>query len=265
MSNDYFNQPFWGDEWNELFNEYLNSINSFAGVAGRNKPNRAQQWQKAMDWWWSTMQTEMPELTAPTAWRLIDQGKTFYFLGQHLSELLENLSASRQNPESFLQQLADQIDNMKSVLEASQSFGHKSIKDVLDAWQVPGDSWASMLQNIPGVDKDITRALKSDDLDSFMDKYLNIPGVGYAREFQEKLQKNVVLLKEFLKANEDYNDAMSKVGTGALDGLRNRIVNMAEAGEEITSLRQLYNIWVDCNEEAYASFVFSQDYSRLYG
>jgi len=264
MSKDYFNQPFWGGEWTELFEEYLNSVNSFTGFLPE-KQTKAQQWQKAMEFWWNTMKPDMPEFANPTASRLMEQAKTFYFLGQHFMELLEKLSTSKQGSDAYLQHLANQIESMKAVINASQTIGHYSINDVLDAWQLPGDTWGNLLKNIPGVDKDITRALKADELDSFMDRYLNLPGVGYAREFQEKIQKNVVLLKQFLKSSEEYNEIMGQVGIQALDGLRDRIVEMSKNGEEITSLRQLYNIWVDCNEEAYASFVFSKEYSELYG
>ncbi|MDX1518821.1 MAG: poly(R)-hydroxyalkanoic acid synthase subunit PhaE [Gammaproteobacteria bacterium] len=264
MSKDYFNQPLWGGEWKELFEEYLNNVQSFTGFPGA-RETKAQQWQKAMEYWWSNFQPEMPEFANPTATRLLEQAKSFYFLGQHLTELLNNLSQVRKDSDSYLQQLAGQIESMKSVIQDSQAIGHQSVSELLDAWQIPGETWSGILQAIPGMDKDITRALKTDDLDSFMDKYLNLPGVGYAREFQEKIQKNLMLLKKFLKAQEDYNDAMNKVGVEALDTLSERIIKMAENKEEISSLRQLYNIWVDCNEEAYADFVFTSEYSVLYG
>ncbi len=264
MNKDYFKHNIWGNEWKDLFDDYINSVNSFGGYRGAGQPS-ARQWQQAMEFWWNNFNPQMPGFVSPTAQRLMEQSKTFYFLGQHLTELLENFSGASKKSETFLQGLADQIENMKSVIEASQTIGHQSVSDVLDAWQVPGEAWHSLLRNLPGVDQDLTQALKTDDLDAFMDKYLNLPGVGYAREFQEKLQKNLFLLRQFLKSNEDYNDAMSKIGVQALDHLHERILKMSEEGEEISSLRQIYNIWVDCNEEAYANFVFSKEYSVLYG
>lgn len=264
MTKDYFNPGSMGNDWNELFQDYINNINAFTGL-GASKPNKAEQWQKAMEFWWQNFRPEMPDLTSPTANRILEQSKSFYFLARHLSDLMENISQQKQGSDAWLKQLADQIESMKSVLTASQSIGHQSVSQLLDTWQVPGDYLSQIFQGIPGMDKDIARALNSDDLDTFMDKYMNLPGVGYAREFQEKLQKNASLLKQFIKANEEYNDAMGKIGVQALDGLRDRIIKMAEEGEEITSLRQLYNLWVDCNEEAYAEYVFTEEHSQLYG
>ncbi len=264
MSNNYFEKAFAGSEWLNMFHEYMNSVNSFTGVSTPSM-NKADQWQKAMEFWWSQMQPNMTEFSNPTAQRLLQQGKTFYFLGQQLTELLEKLSESKKGSDAWLAQLADQIDSMKAIIGTSQSIGHQSITEMLDAWQVPTNHLTQFFQAMPGVDKDIARALKADDLDAFMDKYLNIPGVGYAREFQEKLQKNLILLKQFLKANENYNDAMGKIGLQALDLLRDRLIKMSADGEEISSLRQLYNLWVDCNEDAYAEYVFTEEHSALYG
>jgi class III poly(R)-hydroxyalkanoic acid synthase PhaE subunit len=265
MSKDYFNNPFMGSDWAGLFNDYMNGLNSFGTFVPGHEQTRADQWQKAMEFWWKSMQSEVPGIANPTAQRLLEQSRTFYMLGQQFSDLLEKLSSVSTESSEYLQYLVNQIESMKAVMQASRTLGHHSVSDVLDAWQVPGDLWSHYLKNIAGADKDISHALIVDDLDTFMDKYLNLPGVGYAREYQEKLQKNAVLLKEFLKASEEYNEAMGNVGTRALDSLRDRIIDMAKNGEQITSLRQLYNLWVDCNEEAYADFVFSKEYSALYG
>jgi len=265
MSKDYFNNPFMGSDWSGLLNDYMNGLNSFGAFVPGREQTRADQWQKAMEFWWKSMQSEVPGIANPTAQRLLEQSKTFYMLGQQFSDLLEKLSSVSTESGEYLQYLVNQIESMKAVMQASRTLGHHSVSDVLDAWQVPGDLWSRYLKTVAGADKDISHALIVDDLDTFMDKYLNLPGVGYAREYQEKIQKNAVLLKEFLKASEEYNEAMGNVGPRALDSLRDRIIDMAKNGEQITSLRQLYNLWVDCNEEAYADFVFSKEYSVLYG
>jgi class III poly(R)-hydroxyalkanoic acid synthase PhaE subunit len=43
------------------------------------------------------------------------------------------------------------------------------------------------------------------------------------------------------------------------------IIEMAERGEEINSLREMYDLWVECNEKAYADYVTTDEYSELYG
>ena len=60
-------------------------------------------------------------------------------------------------------------------------------------------------------------------------------------------------------------EALSAVGNDALDLMQKRIIEMAARDEEIHSLRQIYDIWVDCNEEAYAKLAYSDEFSELYG
>ena len=40
---------------------------------------------------------------------------------------------------------------------------------------------------------------------------------------------------------------------------------MAAQGKEIKSLREIYDLWVECNEKAYAELVYTDEYSELYG
>ena len=58
---------------------------------------------------------------------------------------------------------------------------------------------------------------------------------------------------------------MNKVGVDALEGMRLRILEMSQQGKEMNSLREIYDLWVDCNEKAYAELVYTDEYSELYG
>jgi hypothetical protein len=47
--------------------------------------------------------------------------------------------------------------------------------------------------------------------------------------------------------------------------MRMKIIDMAKHGKEINSLREIYDLLVDCGEEAYAEFTQTEDFSDLYG
>jgi len=70
---------------------------------------------------------------------------------------------------------------------------------------------------------------------------------------------------EYQQVSHEFNILMNKVGVEALEVMRLMIIEMAERGEEINSLKELYNLWVDCNEKAYAEYVYTDEYSELYG
>ena len=91
------------------------------------------------------------------------------------------------------------------------------------------------------------------------------PGLGYTRESQEQIQESIRLWSHYQQVAQEYNTALSKVGLDALDEMRAEILSIAEKGEKITSLRQIYDIWVNSNEKAYSRFVYTKEYSELYG
>jgi class III poly(R)-hydroxyalkanoic acid synthase PhaE subunit len=92
-----------------------------------------------------------------------------------------------------------------------------------------------------------------------------VPGVGPDREAQAQMQKGIKLLSEYQQVSGEYQTEMSRVGVEALEAMRLRILEMAEQGKKINSLREIYDLWVDCNEKAYAELVYTDEYSELYG
>ncbi len=50
-----------------------------------------------------------------------------------------------------------------------------------------------------------------------------------------------------------------------MERLSKKIIDRAEQGEEIKSLREAYDLWVDCCEEAYNDIVFTKAYQDAYG
>ena len=47
--------------------------------------------------------------------------------------------------------------------------------------------------------------------------------------------------------------------------MEQRLQGRAAAGQTISSLRELYNLWVECNEETYGHMLHSAEYSELSG
>jgi class III poly(R)-hydroxyalkanoic acid synthase PhaE subunit len=109
------------------------------------------------------------------------------------------------------------------------------------------------------------KQFKIADMTSAIDKLLSVPGLGPDREAQAQMQKGIKLLGEYQQASSEYQTVMNKVGVEALEAMRLRILEMSEQGKELNSLRDIYDLWVDCNEKAYAELVYTDEYSELYG
>ena len=47
--------------------------------------------------------------------------------------------------------------------------------------------------------------------------------------------------------------------------MRKKILHMTKKGEEINSIRQIYDLWVDSSESVYAEYVLTKEYGELNG
>ncbi len=96
-------------------------------------------------------------------------------------------------------------------------------------------------------------------------KVLATPAVGYNRESQERLQALAKLGANYQEAMDDYLKAFAKQGIESVQALRERVATMRADGKKINSLRELYDLWVDVNEEVYAKFAMTDEYQVVYG
>lgn len=68
---------------------------------------------------------------------------------------------------------------------------------------------------------------------------------------------------DYRQAHRKYTALLRQAAMRSLDLLQDRLVQMGGAGRTVGTLREFYNLWVDCSEEAYAEIVRSEEYSRI--
>jgi len=178
---------------------------------------------------------------------MMQQGKSFYFMGEQFNKILNQMKDVNSKSNDWQKVLNEQFDAMKSAFAQSET--------LQDAFTTA-----------PFVQADFQKDyLKVFDILTNVEKYSPIPGIGSTRESQEQIQEGIRLMGEYQEVSHDFNMVMSKVGVEAMEVMRLMIIEMAERGEEINSLREMYDLWVDCNEKAYADYVSTDEYSELYG
>lgn len=129
----------------------------------------------------------------------------------------------------------------------------------LDAWQrlaaklMPGD----FTQDFPGAG---TQAMQDQ-----VKRWLAMPTLGYTREFQAQLQLLAQRQMDYLAATQAYQAACAKLGVETTQAFQHALGERAGAGKPISSLRELYDQWVEMSEAAYAEFVMTPEYQALYG
>ena len=234
-----------------LFPDWINSPGSYSDL---------------MDLWWKNFAQSVPDSSQDIYQKIMDQGKTFYFLSEQFNQLLQGISTINQTSDEWQKYLNVQFDNLKKLYTDSDSDISKTMQGMFSAWQLlPMDTLQRTLSSSSLMPGDFMQDLKMNNFQDVTDKFLSVPGIGYTRESQEQLQEGVRLWNIYQQTSNEYIHALSKVGLDALESMRQKILEMAANGNVIHSLREIYDLWVDAHEKAYADFVYTDEYSELYG
>src|SRR3972149_7872029 len=258
-----------GSDWLEIQNKYLEACRAFNQFVPGMQGNASQYKNPltdAMENWWRSIAPSMPEGNAEFINKILDQGKIYYFLGDQFIKMLNETSKLGKTGRDWETILNSQFEEMKTAYGKMQDDAKEVAHKMAGVWQLmPMDTIQrtfALSSIMPG---DFLGEFKHDDIQKMSEKFLSIPGVGYTRESQEQLQEGIRLWTEYQKVCQEYNQAMYRVSMEAIEAMRQKILALAREGKEPKSLRELYDLWVDCNEEAYASFAYTSEYSSLYG
>ncbi|RKZ47477.1 MAG: hypothetical protein DRQ58_06590 [Gammaproteobacteria bacterium] len=261
--NDKMQFPFWNTDWMnsggmnsqpdwfQNQKQYMDAWSSFQNFMP-NSSTGIPPMAEAMNSWWKSASPSLSGQNHDFYSKMMQQGQSFYFMGEQFSKILEGMKGVTQQSEDWQTALNNQFESMKSMFEGMTA------------------NMNGGFTNVPGMTDVLTGGLndkyfETAEMTSMLDKLLSIPGVGPDREKQAQMQEGIKLFNEYQQVSNKYNAEMSKVGVAGLELMRTRIIEMAEKGETIDSLRQIYDLWVDCNEEKYAESVNTDEYSRLYG
>lgn len=97
------------------------------------------------------------------------------------------------------------------------------------------------------------------------EQYFNLPGLGYTREQQENLQKGMSLWKVYQKAISRYEAALTAISMDANKELKRYLYDYIDEKKRIESLREIYDKWIEVNEQKYGEYVTTDEHSLLYG
>jgi class III poly(R)-hydroxyalkanoic acid synthase PhaE subunit len=201
-----------------------------------------------MNSWWKSASPSLSGQNHDFYNKMMEQGQAYYFMGEQFSKILEGMNEVNSHSEQWQTALNDQFASMKSMFKGGNA-------------GMPG-SFTNSPFMMSGFDNE---QFKIAEMTSSIDKLLSVPGFGPDREAQAQMQKGVKLLSEYQQVSGEFQEQLSKVGVEALEAMRLRILEMGKQGKEIKSLREIYDLWVDCNEKAYAELVYTDEYSELYG
>ncbi|MGH8543342.1 MAG: class III poly(R)-hydroxyalkanoic acid synthase subunit PhaE [Gammaproteobacteria bacterium] len=254
---------FW-DAWSHILSQSMEPSPSSQAFA--------VPWTAALDLWAKTAAPAAPAAHEDFFQSIVRQGKTFLRLGEEFSKLTRNLAEGAQAGSNWKDLFAAKFNELKAgFTHGSASEVTSTLRGLLPFFELPMDTWSRMFSSGSLLPGDFLRPVNPEGLRDVagqvherMDQFLSVPAVGYMREWQEQMQGGMRLTLDYQKALQEYLHAHGRLGVDALERLAAKIIERAEQGREINTLREVYDLWVDCGEEAYSAFVLTEEYADIY-
>ncbi len=95
--------------------------------------------------------------------------------------------------------------------------------------------------------------------------WLNAPAFGPAREHQARWQALLKIQQEYQARAEAYVDTIRSVLDDAFKRFESKLAEHEVPGSQLTSAGEMFDLWIDAAEEAYAKVALSEDFQRIYG
>ncbi|MCB1775368.1 MAG: class III poly(R)-hydroxyalkanoic acid synthase subunit PhaE [Gammaproteobacteria bacterium] len=226
--------------------------------------------------WWSTIKPEAQGDIGTVAQRFFDMGKSFMSMADGVFT-----SAGHEHPDAAMQMwmsgMQAALQQWIAQVQNNMDIGTPDLPGIsgttLSTWAQVADTVAPWLNMSQEYLRDIAEGhlpggIQMPGVGAAQEQFcraLSMPGLGYTREQQERLQELAQHLLGYHDSLRAYKIAFGKTALSSLDAVQKRLKDLHEKGEAIDSLRALYDMWVDASEDAYAKFAMSDEYQVVYG
>jgi class III poly(R)-hydroxyalkanoic acid synthase PhaE subunit len=261
-------------DWFQLQQQYLDNWLAlthtlFKQPTGNLNPKNSptSPWAEALELWWQALEPSISPEHHAIFRKFIDQGKSYFRFTEEFLKILQHLPNNNDPATADWQQLWE-----KSFADLKDNFGSllKNEKSGLGCfWELPLDNWqrtAAMLSALPG---DILQTVKDqaiqpgqEQVNQQVEQLFSVPSIGYTQHWQCQLQERGRLWLIYQQAHADYVALFGKIGMRTIDLLRDKIIDLGKQGHTIENLRAIYDLWVDCGEEAYANLARSKEFGE---
>ncbi|MDG4550014.1 MAG: poly(R)-hydroxyalkanoic acid synthase subunit PhaE [Candidatus Contendobacter sp.] len=166
---------------------------------------------------------------------LLKQARTYLAFGEQLQPLSERFHETMGQSGDWSEALRQHFDEFKAALAgaANDPDGHP---DLARLWTVTLDTWRQAAA-----------------------------ALGVPTTLAPLAGANGEAWRTYQKVQDQYLDCLRQAARDALDLMEQRLSERAATGATGESLRELYNLWVECNEQTYGRMLRGPDYGVLIG
>lgn len=222
--------------------------------------------------WWQSVSPMAPPTGRDAFDKLMDVSKNYFSMAERF------MSGAQAKPDGGMEAINSWLDGMQktwsdwsqmgSAFRPEGMFSKDQFKGMNTFLDLPMDTWNRMAANVMPMPGDYTHAFQHNNnqpMQEQISKFLSVPAVGYSRESQEQYQILAQRQMDYMAATQAYQTAFGKLGMESTKGFQAALQERMKEGKPISSLRELYDQWVEMSEAAYAEFVMTEEYQTLYG
>lgn len=265
----------WTQAWLDMQKQYLDTWSRLAqqgvpGSAGLVAPftAAANPWAGTFDQWSKLFAQGLPANVQDVSTRLFDLGKNYLDMSERFWHLLREGKDSTSAITDWQQALQQAFAGAGKGL-AFPGGAADPWAGFANLWGLPLSNWQRMATSFSPFPGEMEKALRPEhipqpsELTRTLRQYLSLPPVGYTRELQEQQQEWLRLFGDYLHTVQSFGGLLGKVVQHALELFGKRMTEKTHAGEAPEGLRAIYNLWIDCGEDAYAAQVATTEFPQL--
>lgn len=236
------------------------SLNPFSAPAG---PAPGPFWANIISDAWQSAKPAASDDIRDFFGKVLEQSRHYWFMSEQFSKLIEGIAACEGNNKAILDCVNAHFKALQSACAAARNPGPVDLiqqyQALLALMQTAGRRLAPWFEAGAGAFS------PEDGIGWLRARLLSMPGLGYGRETQDKLQELLRLWGDYQDNYQEYQSAMTRLNQQSLALMRKAVIKLSRNNEDIGSMKQLYDLWIESNERAYGEYVFTDEYAELNG
>jgi class III poly(R)-hydroxyalkanoic acid synthase PhaE subunit len=229
-------------------------------------------WVSVLDSWWKNTSPTATPSVQDFFTQFIDQSKSYFQMAEQLNSAFQSASTFNQAVSQWQEAIKGMMTGMKGTFSSVLPEGQKTLPNWMGIGELPLDHWqriASSLSFIPG---DFFQDINTMDplrmknaIQGHLDQFISAPAVGHMRERQTLYQELYRLSTNYQTALQAFIQFQNKIGLKSIERFQSCFSNLEAKGQQLDSMRSVYDLWVDCCEEVYGESVITDEYVEIHG
>jgi hypothetical protein len=96
-------------------------------------------------------------------------------------------------------------------------------------------------------------------------RWLDLAPIGYFREYHAQAQELTRALEEYARISTQMAESVARIHMDALERLAKRAQELQQGGTPIADTRRLYDLWIECGEQAFAHQAGGEAFGKMQG